>query len=210
MLIGLSGYAQVGKDSVGRFLVEDHGFTRYAFADVLRSVLYALNPVLIVERHGWGEEVGRLQEVVDEATWEIAKQENPEVRRLLQAMGTEAGRKILGEDVWVNAVFNKIEEDNVVITDVRFPNEAQRVKAEGGYVVRVNRPGVVAVNNHPSEVALDEWGFDYTVPNVGALEDLREITKDLIVGLHLMESKLTPSVRLPGYGAPTAKAGAHA
>lgn len=204
MLIGLSGYARAGKDSVGEFLVKEHGYVRYAFADALRGVVYALNPLVYVE---YKQDL-RVQDIVDDLGWDQAKVEVAEIRRLLQAMGTEAGRRILGEDVWVDAVFKQAKErgdTNVVITDVRFPNEAQRVKAEGGFVVRINRPGVAPVNDHPSEIGLDEWGFDFTVPNNGSLEDLRSLTRNLVTGLSAMSGKLIPSVRLPGYGAPTAK-----
>lgn len=200
MIVGLSGYAQVGKDSIGQILVEDYDFKRYAFADALRSVVYALNPLL--------DDGVRVQEVIDKSGWEWAKVNVPEVRRLLQSMGTEAGRKVLGENVWVEAVFNQIHHNslNVVITDVRFPNEAQRIKAEGGFVVRVTRPGVSAVNAHPSETSLDEWGFDLSIPNNGTKEDLRLLAKDGLQKLQTMHDTLSfPSVRLPGYGSPVAK-----
>jgi hypothetical protein len=203
MIIGLSGYAQSGKDTLGAFLVKEHGFKRYAFADGLKNVVYTLNPIV-----GPNGPDSRIQELVDTKGWEEAKRV-PEVRRLLQVMGTEAGRKVLGENVWVDAVFNQIAkngDENVVITDARFPNEAQAVKAAGGYMVRINRPGVTAINDHPSEVSLDEWGFDYTVNNDSSLLVLRDKAKGLVHGLTMFDASLVPSVRLPGYGAPTAKA----
>jgi len=54
---------------------------------------------------------------------------------------------------------------NWVITDTRFPNEAKAIKDAGGIVIRVDRPGVKAVNTHPSETALDDWNFDYKIMN---------------------------------------------
>lgn len=210
MLIGISGYARAGKDSLASFLIEDHGYKRYAFADALRGVVYALNPVVGVAPDIYGGNPLRVQDIVDLKGWDAAKVEHEEIRRLLQAMGTEAGRKILGENIWVDTVFRQIAEqgdENVVITDVRFPNEALEVKAQGGFIVRVNRPGVAPVNAHPSEVALDEWGFDYTVPNDGTLDQLRSMAKYLNEDLTLMQAQSykLPSTRLPGYGAPTAK-----
>lgn len=204
MIIGLSGYAQSGKDTLGAFLVEEHGYTRYAFADALKNVVYALNP--IIGSNILSHELVRFRDSVDELGWEDAKKV-AEVRRLLQVMGTEAGRQILGDNVWVDAVMNKITAaQNVVITDCRFPNEAQAVRAAGGYVVRIQRPGVAAINAHASETSLDEWGFDYTVENKGDMEELRLKAKDLVRGLESFSDSLVPSVRLPGYGAPTAKA----
>lgn len=206
MIIGLSGYAQSGKDTLGAFLVGDHGFKRYAFADALKNVVYTLNPIAVEQEEGVSEMTLRVQDLVDAGGWEDAKKTD-EVRRLLQIMGTEAGRQILGDNVWVDAVLNQIQEgEDVVITDARFPNEALAVKAAGGYMVRVNRPGFAPVNAHVSETALDEWGFDYTVTNRDSLLVLQDKAKDLVRGLREFDHLLVPSVRLPGYGAPTAKA----
>jgi hypothetical protein len=63
-------------------------------------------------------------------------------------------------------VFNhEIIDPNWIITDTRFPNEAQAIKDAGGIVIRVDRPGVSAINAHPSETALDNWDFDYKIWN---------------------------------------------
>lgn len=188
MIVGLSGYAQSGKDTVGATLVENYGFTRYAFADALKECVYRLNPAV---RHlcptdmRFGEYL-RVQDLVDSMGWEQAKKE-PEVRRLLQVMGTEAGRQVLGDNIWVDAVLNKVGDDDVVITDCRFPNEAQAVKDRGGYVVRVTRPGVDAVNAHPSETSLDDWPFDLTVDNSGTLEEVEGLVKVLYESLEISD-----------------------
>lgn len=169
MIIGLSGYAQSGKDTLGSALVDNYGFTRYAFADALKEMTYRLNPIV----NGMGS---RIQEFVDTEGWETAKK-HPEVRRLLQVMGTEAGRQVLGDNIWVNAVLNKVQDQNVVITDCRFPNEAQAVKDRGGFIVRVRRPGVDAVNAHASETSLDDWSFDLTVDNDGTMDDVQGLAE---------------------------------
>lgn len=200
MLVGLSGYARSGKDSLGSFLVKNHGFKRYAFADVLRDCAYALDPYMVQENPDTEQdEPVRLTELVDALGWEEAKK-NPEVRRTLQRLGTEAGRQVLGDDVWVNAVFSKFtKEDDVVLTDVRFPNEASRVKAEGGYVIRIRRPDVVAINSHPSEVSLDEWPFDFLVVNDSSLDALEERAGKLVQELSMHHHRTN---NLPGYGQP--------
>lgn len=172
MLLGLSGYAQSGKDTIGQALVRNYGFTRYAFADVLKEVVYRLNPVA---------DIGdvRVQEIVDDYGWEEAKNIS-EVRRLLQVMGTEAGRDVLGTNIWVDTVLNRVRPtEDVVITDCRFPNEAQAVKNRGGHVVRVVRAGVDAANDHPSETSLDTWPFDMVVDNNGTLEDVDWIAESV-------------------------------
>jgi len=70
-------------------------------------------------------------------------------------------------------VFNhEIIEPNWIITDTRFPNEAQAIKNAGGIIIRVDRPGFSAINAHPSETALDDWEFDYRIGNASDLTSL--------------------------------------
>lgn len=99
------------------------------------------------------------------------------VREFLQFLGTDGLRAGLHENTWVNALMADYEGlydidtdrttwPNWVITDTRFPNEAQAIKDAGGIVIRIDRPGVTAVNAHPSETGLDDWDFDYRIANV--------------------------------------------
>lgn len=185
MMIALNGYGKSGKDYLGKWLVERKGFVRYAFADVMKEVLYRLDPMV-------GPSTS-IREWVDLLGWDEAKSD-PRVRGLLQRMGTEAGREgPLGADVWVRALEKRITEDtewgldmdpakeppSIVITDCRFRNEAEWVKnlASSGnstlariygpssWVVRIYRPGVGPVNDHKSEIGLDQWDFDYIFNN---------------------------------------------
>lgn len=112
------------------------------------------------------------------------------VRDLLQKLGTDAMREGLHQNVWVNALMSDYTptqvqwsdgpvggyEDgpmpNWIITDTRFPNEAQAIKDRGGIVIKVQRPGVGPVNNHPSETALKYYKFDYIINNDDNLKDL--------------------------------------
>ena len=112
------------------------------------------------------------------------------VRDLLQKLGTEAMREGLHRNVWVNALMadytpTQVQwsdgpvggyEDgpmpNWIITDTRFPNEAQAIKDKGGIVIKVDRPGVGPVNGHPSEDALKDYNFDYVIHNDGSINDL--------------------------------------
>jgi len=123
---------------------------------------------------------------------------NMSVRDFLQKLGTDAIRDGLHGNAWVNALMadyqpisdkSYVLEDGTlfdlrtlpghplyptwIITDTRFPNEAQAIKDVGGLVIRVDRPGVKPINNHPSEVGLDNWDFDYKIANVS---DLRALT----------------------------------
>jgi hypothetical protein len=184
IVIGFTGYAQSGKDTAASFLVEK-GFRRLAFADILRTSLYALNPIVECEAHtltnGAGEIVldvtsdYRVRDIVDGIGWDRAKTEYPEIRQLLQRLGTEVGRDLYGENFWVERVTRQIHNgDKVVITDVRFENEEAAVHNLGGKVFRIVRPGNGAANTHASEQQVDRLFVDGAIPNNGSLEEYRE------------------------------------
>ena len=106
------------------------------------------------------------------------------VREFLQKLGTDALRDNLHRDIWVNALFADYKEpDNWIITDVRFPNEAQAIKDKGGIVIRIERGEQNTENLHISETALDDWEFDYVINNNGSLEQLLEVTKTLLINI---------------------------
>ena len=184
MIIGLTGYARSGKDSVAQILVDNYGFTKYAFADKVRDIAYELNP--IVEHSHKQLYVVKpvpLQSIVDALSWEHAKSTVPEVRRLLQDLGM-AVRKHLGEETWIRATLDQIDKDkNVVISDVRFSNEAEAISALGGQVWRIKRMGVDAVNSHISETQMDGYKVDQILLNHGTLEDLELSVKTRMNGL---------------------------
>lgn len=112
--------------------------------------------------------------------------------------GTEIVGLTDGETV-VNYEIPSIEYDfpNWIITDVRFPNEAQAIKDKGGIVIRVNRFKIITKTlpdgtecsfipnplfdgeEHPSETALDDYEFDHVIDNNGSLEELIEKVKQL-------------------------------
>lgn len=177
MIIGLTGYAQTGKDTGAGFLIQE-GFERKAFADKLRESLYRLNPPVALEevddQCNAGTFFVRVQQIVDRLGWDVAKVTYLEIRELLQRFGTEVGRDLYGTNFWVDIVMNSLNPDtNYVITDVRFPNEADAVKAAGGVVVRILRPGVEAVNGHSSDTSVDLITPDYYVFNDGTMEHFR-------------------------------------
>ena len=121
------------------------------------------------------------------------------VRNFLQKLGTDGLRDGLHENVWVNALMSDYIPDDVqwadgplggyepgtefpnwVITDTRFPNEADAIRKKDGILIRVERPGVKPVNNHASETSLDDYNFDHYIPNDGTVEDLAEKIKDVL------------------------------
>ena len=92
-------------------------------------------------------------------------------------MGTEVGRSI-HENAWVNALFNKYEDQWWIIPDTRFPNEAEAIKNRGGKLIRVNRENTnqfVVADTHPSETSLDNYtDWDFIIDNNGTMEELEE------------------------------------
>jgi hypothetical protein len=166
MIIGLSGYAQSGKDTVAELLCLNYGFKRISFALPMRDAIYTLNPIV--------EGGNRVADLVDEYGWDVAKA-NPEVRRLLQTFGTEVGRNLFGETFWIDQAFKRAEEyQRVVFSDVRFPNEASAIVNKGGDVWRINRHNHAPVNGHKSEHAMDMFMFKHVIYNDGALSDLAD------------------------------------
>ena len=164
MIIGLSGYARSGKDEVAKILVEDYGYKRVAFADKIRELLLETNPQV---KDGF-----RIESVVGAYDWDQAKVLFPEIRHLLQSLGVGA-RKTFGDEFWIYQALKDLNsKDNIVISDVRFLNEAECIKQRDGQIWRVKRPGVAAFNAHISESDLDGYKVDKILSNGGTLEEL--------------------------------------
>jgi hypothetical protein len=183
-LVGLIGKKRSGKDTAAGFLVERHGFTRHAFADPLKTAALGLDPLIRVEMDEKGILYGpgaiatrpsheRLSTIVEAVGWERAK-EIREVRRTLQHYGV-AVREIR-PDFWVRATLDPALAAGrpVVVTDVRFPNEADEIEARGGVLVRIVRPDAPAGPGaeHISETALDDRRTPLRILNSGTLDDL--------------------------------------
>jgi hypothetical protein len=177
MLIGLSGYARSGKDTVAELLCHNYEYSRMSFANPIKQALYRLNP----EVNGY-----RLAEMVDNHGWEYVKAQHDEARRLLQVLGTEVGREMFGESFWVNmALTGILPEDKIVFSDVRYPNEAYAIQRAGGQVWRINRHNHSAVNSHKSERAMDNFSFKHVIYNDGTLDELSDEVFMLAKSLNL-------------------------
>lgn len=114
----------------------------------------------------------------------------PTPRLLLQLIGTECGRDIIHPNIWVNSVFSdyfndfkdESKNDHWIITDTRFPNEANAIKQRGGIIIRVNSGRCNNNDNHPSETSLDNYkNFDYVISNDGTIEQLVEEVRKILI-----------------------------
>lgn len=179
MIIGLTGYAQSGKDTVASILIKHYGFTRIAFADKIRDLLYEMDPQIQV-----GYDITTtIKTLVDESGWDEAKQ-LPQVRQHLQNLGVGA-RKVFGNLFWVEQAMRGIGYyENVVVTDVRFKNEADFIKKyERSQIWRIKRPEVTAVNNHISETEMEDYKVDQILTNRGTIKDLELLVQTRMQGL---------------------------
>lgn len=150
-IVGLMGLKGSGKDTFAARLVLEHGFTRLAFADALKMFALDVDPIVDAAGHSGM----RLSEVIDVVGWDRAKNEYPEVRRLLQALGV-AVREGIADDTWVDIVVRAALaiEGPVVVTDVRFRNEVEWIERAKGALVRVVRTDQVNTDTHVSETEL--------------------------------------------------------
>jgi hypothetical protein len=141
MIIGFVGFIGSGKDTAADYLVNFHGFRRDSFANTLKDAVAAVfgwDRVLLegrtAEARAWREEVD---------TWWAERLEMPKLtpRWVLQYWGTEVCRQGFHDDIWIASVENKMRKttDNIVISDVRFPNEIKAIHNAGGKVIRVKR-----------------------------------------------------------------------
>jgi len=167
-LIGLTGVAGAGKDSVRSILEKHYDYDGLAFADPIRDMLTALL-----------DSIGLSGEWLTDR--ELKEKDIPELglsyRKMAQALGTEWGRQ-LKESLWLDiaaakiAMYRQYDSPGVVISDVRFPNEAEWVKAQGGVVWKIIRPGVEPVRAHASEALVNTLPYDYVIDNRGSIADL--------------------------------------
>lgn len=157
-LIGITGLAGAGKDTLADALVYDRGATKYNFALPIKLALNAM--------FGWTMEQWNDREWKESPLAWLGK--SP--RQAAQTLGTEWGRELVHPDLWMligeQSYFNhrrQTSPGSFVIADVRFENEARMIHSNGGIVVKVSRHGVQQINAHVSEAGITD--VDYVVHN---------------------------------------------
>lgn len=166
MIIGIGYKADVGKDTVAEHLVRVHGFHRFAYGDLLRD--------LCARVFGWTQHqmLDRVEKEAFDPRWGFTR------RQGVQRMG-DAVRREFGEDVLVrNArmVFQGTPDlpyYDIVVSDVRKRVECDEIKAAGGLLLRLDRPGAHAIAAHGTESELDGYdGWDFALNNNGTIDEL--------------------------------------
>ena len=193
-IVGIGGKLASGKDAVSDHLVEKHGWAKMGMSDALADALFTLNPQietrdesaprkffgLIPLRKKTTTGVVRYKTILAQLGYVKAK-EIPEVRRLLQKLGTEVGRNMISDSVWTDIMERKVKElaatgvPGIIVTGIRFPNELESISENlEGELWWVSRPSLAeGVNSgHASETSVDAADFDRTIINNGTLEDL--------------------------------------
>jgi hypothetical protein len=209
MIVGVVGFIGSGKGTVGDFLKTEFGFHSLSFASHLKDVASVL---FGWERHlleGDTEESRKFREKPD-GFWSKKIGEHFTPRLALQLLGTEAGRNVFHEDFWIFSLENKIKKlgdnQNVVVTDVRFKNEIEWLKSKKGILIEVRRgerPSwfhIAADANRSNGSAFSEkfmlektgvhesewrWigsGVDYIIDNNDTLEKLKGRITDCLKG----------------------------
>lgn len=152
-LYGLTGKKRCGKDTAAQGLIEA-GFVRAAFADALKMML----ATFLSLRGASDEEISMLIDgSLKEAPSDYLFGASP--RHAMQTLGTEWGRNCIDQDLWTKTLKEAIENAmaqgaSVVVTDVRFENEAKMIRELGGKVVHITRPGYGLIDLHPSEAGV--------------------------------------------------------
>jgi rhodanese-related sulfurtransferase len=164
MIIGVCGFISSGKDTVADYLVNFHEYRRESFANSLKDA--------VAQVFGWDRTMleGRTtqarewRECVD--TWWAERLHMPNLtpRLMLQLWGTEVCRAGFHDDIWIASLENKLRtsQDNIVISDCRFPNEIKSLRAAGGIIVCIERGvqphwSTIAARANQGDVKAQDW-----------------------------------------------------
>jgi hypothetical protein len=182
-VLGICGHAGAGKDMVADYLVKELGFSRMALADPIKDIAFSYFNV-------------------DYET--LRRSDKPEkVRRLLQQLGTEVGRAY-DPDIWIKSLHARIiasPEKRIVITDVRFPNEAEMLVKKKADLIFIRRPGNPNIGarmmEHASETSIEQIPFDLfrtAFVNLEGQQDemLKEVLLNVKGWLECHDSPTTP------------------
>lgn len=197
-VIGLLGHAGAGKDTVGGLIAERFRIARVAFADALKlEIAHAWGVDRVLLDSPYAKEAKtpalalhrcKVQAFVAYA-WELGLpglQDGLTPRTVMQRWGDF--RRACDPDYFVTRALEIVrtvtdgeQMDAVILTDVRFVNEAALVRGLGGQLWRVVRPGATAPNGHRSEFELAELQVDATIVNDGSVEQLAKVSADVML-----------------------------
>lgn len=172
-ILGMVGKLQSGKTTISRYLRErevevgEYIFI-FSFASLLKEMI--LKSGLCSKEELWNKKTDFS-------------------RLMMQKIGTDIIRDQIDPDFWVKKMKEKIKETKryepnsiIIIDDVRYKNEASFIKEfKNSKLIRINRPSINSKSNHRSETEQDEIVVDFTIENIGTLDDLKKISKTILI-----------------------------
>jgi len=170
LLIGIAGPKRSGKDTLARLLCGALNARQDSFAAPIRNFI--------------GELIGLDPELLElHKETPIPWLDGVTPRQMMQTVGTEWGRVMVHPELWVNSLMARVSHtQHVVISDVRFPNEARAILAHGGVVIAVDRPGTGEGDSHISESPLPAELVTFRVRNIGTPNDMLAAALDGLSG----------------------------
>ena len=184
MIIGILGNKNVGKDTLADYLVSTEGFKKISFATNLKKCLAVM--------FNWNDNNFSLEnKEKKDSVWNVSP------RKMLQLLGTEFLREYCKDIIDCKINFNDKEEvfsyhikklfldnkelfdnnENIVISDVRFPDEVKFIKWLNGKIIKLERNDAIVnkFNNHLSENQVNNLEYDVKIENNFTKEHLYKI-----------------------------------
>jgi hypothetical protein len=184
LILGLHGVKRSGKDTAASFikeaLADDYTITTLSFAEPMRRMLKSM--------------ICGCTTISEEMFDAIAQDDRKETfkfpvigrtyRELMQTLGTEWGRDLVKATLWTDLAESTLQkaEGCVVVTDVRFENEASMIRSNGGHIIHISRFGFQG-DTHRSELGIAVNQNDLFLRNDGTLDGLRHRTSVLVRSL---------------------------
>jgi hypothetical protein len=172
VLVGITGPARSGKDTAAQLLHASWGGYIYALAEPLKLMLAAGLGVDMRQKY-WQDKKEQLIPAIGRSP-----------RQLMQTLGTEWGRQLVSEDLWLvlAAAQLRTRGAGMIIPDVRFENEAAWIRARGGTILHLRRKDAEQVNPHQSEAGVAHVPGEVVISNDATIVDLQEQIDELVAG----------------------------
>lgn len=189
IIVGVSGFARSGKDTVCDYAVDHFGYRKVGFSDPIREIAKTI--------FGFEDE-----DFVNERKEEINPVWNLSPRFALQKIGTEGSRNVFQDDIWIRCIERKIaklvekeDQRKFIIRDLRYENEADFVRSQEGHfglVLHVLRPSQerIRLSEHPTERGIEiQSAHDIVLENTGTIEDMHKQVGHLLAMINVLAKK---------------------